>query len=159
MCILGVLLLVTISVAALSMGAGAGEGWIPARETDATGKVPVLIEWDGSYVVFHVDDDHVRVPWGKRITLNGKSIVVASDSPVPEFTERLDWLVERRRTHYALFAVRPSGFESFFRLKDAFTDRDVAVGYEPIAAGKPVKLLSARTQPAIVSPPVTRGAP
>jgi hypothetical protein len=141
MCILGVLLLVTISVAALSMGAGAGEGWVPSNGSGTMAKQPILIEWDGAHLVFHWGEKRERVAWGISKTIGGRSIVVAGDTPNPAFDAHLDALVAMRDAHYALFAVRPAGFESFPRLKAVFKRRGVEIGYEPIDSGKPVKLL------------------
>ena len=51
MCLLGTLLLVTMCMAAINVGAGAREGWVPQPDPDA--KIPVLIEWDETNVVWH----------------------------------------------------------------------------------------------------------
>jgi len=130
MCMLGTLLLVTISVAALSMGPGLGEGWIPVREGTETSKTPVLIEWDGTVTTFHRD--------GKKIPLRLTAITEQNN---PEFDRLLEELVQNRETHYALFAVRPSGFDSFNEFANAFKSRDISIGYEPIKQERSVRLL------------------
>lgn len=43
MCVLGVLLFVTLSVAALALGPNASEGWLPL-EADNKKKTPILVE-------------------------------------------------------------------------------------------------------------------
>src|SRR5437870_2742034 len=63
MCTLGCLLLVTMSMAAISIGPGAGEGWIPVRDWFPGAMIPILIEWDGSTAVFHLEGGKVRIRW------------------------------------------------------------------------------------------------
>lgn len=50
MCVLGVLLFVTLSVAALALGPNVKEGWLPPDAQDRN-KVPILLEWDGTSAV------------------------------------------------------------------------------------------------------------
>jgi hypothetical protein len=50
MCVLGVLLFVTLSVAALAIGPNVREGWVPITAQDRK-KVPILLEWDGTAAV------------------------------------------------------------------------------------------------------------
>ena len=52
MCVLGVLLFVTLSVAALALGPNVKEGWLPLDAHD-TKKIPILLEWDGKSAVIH----------------------------------------------------------------------------------------------------------
>lgn len=65
MCTLGCLLLVTLSIAALSLGPSAGEGWIASQRdsTPATRKQPVLIEWDGTAVSAHLPAGRIQAKW------------------------------------------------------------------------------------------------
>ncbi len=120
MCLLGTLLLVTMSMAAINVGAGSGEGWVPEASADA--KIPVLIEWDGVHAIWHSDN-------GYR-DLNPLAL-----APLMEYLET------HRKTHYALFAVRPSGFGTFRKFAAKFENRYLEVGFEPIEQGKPVRLL------------------
>ena len=53
MCMLGCLLLVTISIAALSMGPGADEGWMLLRDSQDSSKESILIESDGATPIIH----------------------------------------------------------------------------------------------------------
>lgn len=151
MCVLGCLLLVTMSIAALSIGPGAGEGWIPERGRQNTSKTPVLIEWDGTNATFELQGRRVRAKWSEppRILLDGVWYLAPTNSRAlnPDVQKLLDELAQRRATHYALFAVRPSGFESFNRFLYQFRDRQIDVGYEPIQQSKSVRLLQEKTQP------------
>jgi len=149
MCLLGTLLLVTMSMAAINIGAGAGEGWVPAPDSGA--KTPVLIEWDGKYAVWHsenglekIEEDFIEyVPVGKGwIRYSPEGHATRVDGPEPNALDSLVGYLERRqRTHYALFAVRPSGFATFRRFASRFEDRHIEIGSEPIDQGKPVRLI------------------
>lgn len=50
-------------------------------------------------------------------------------------------LLPLHKTHYALFAVRPTGFKTFHAMADEFRSRGIDVGYEPIRQERPVHLL------------------
>lgn len=150
MCLLGTLLLVTMSMAAINVGAGAGEGWVP--EPGPGLKTPVLIEWDGRYAIWHsetgvrrLEENFVEyVPFGRgwlRYDPKGHAQRVAGPRP-NELDPLIEYLEARRATHYALFAVRPSGFATFRRFASRFEDRNIDTGSEPIDQGKPVRLLS-----------------
>ena len=158
MCVLGCLLLVTMSIAALSIGPGVGEGWIPAQGTKDTAKIPRMIEWDGQNAVFHLDGGRkasvkydasnifsFTLPDNTRITLPSTSSSV-KEGDGPSLDELLGDLVKDKNTHYALIAVRPSGFESFIRFAYLFRSRDIQIGYEPIEQEKSVRLLPARRE-------------
>lgn len=159
MCTLGCLLFVTLSVAALSIGPERGEGWIVARAT-ANDKTPVLVEWDGTVAVLHRDGHHLKVAWegadapppvvgpdgpqgSPPVFLPGTPGAAAEAGPSERlsFKEMMTWFYENRRTQYALFAVRPSGFGNFDDFADEFRDRGIKVGYEPIAQGRTVTLM------------------
>jgi len=130
LCVLGTELLVTMSMATISLGVGAGEGWIPTRDANRPTKNPLLIEWDGETAVIHR-------PGGREsltVSFHG------NDTP-QELKPLLDEMARRRDTDYALFAVRPTGFENYYRLAGEFKERQVDVGYEPIEQGKPVRLV------------------
>lgn len=151
LCLLGCLLFVTMSTAALSLGPAAGEGWLTSATAGGATKQPVLLEWDGVRVTPHVDGLH-PVHWsadrGLRI-VDGR-VVLPEAIPDPDKAERdrlLGYFGERLATHYALFAVRPSGFESFQRMADTFRRLQIEVGYEPIAQSRTVRLLHPGGQP------------
>lgn len=130
MCVLGVLLFVTLSVAALALGPNAKEGWLPL-EADNKQKIPILVEWDGKSAVIHM---------GKQL----KPIQAFSDSAgksTPELASFVTEMTAKQKTHYVLFAVRPSGFKHFELLADEFREKRVDVGYEPIPQEKHVRLL------------------
>ena len=55
MCVLGVLLFVTLSVAALAIGPNVKEGWLPI-DAQQRKKIPILLEWDGQSAVIHAED-------------------------------------------------------------------------------------------------------
>jgi hypothetical protein len=159
MCLLGCLLLVTLSIAALSLGAGVGEGWIPTSDSTRPDKTPILIEWDGKTATIHRQGRKLQVKWEPalgRIDLSGSvdlsklSELLSQRKPVeldPQLKTVLEELATQRDTHYALFAVRPSGFENFEEFADLFRDRQINVGYEPLKQEKTVRLLQERKQP------------
>jgi len=169
MCVLGCLLLVTMSMAAISVGVDAGkrgEGWTVVGRADGHKKTPILIEWDGSAAVIHHNGKKVTVKWSKpsgflvRGSILGGSKrsdgddeplwISAGDTPASdkEFHKQLKELEGLRATHYALFAVRPSGFKTFQRFADEFRGRKIDVGFEPIRQDRPVRLLLQETNDA-----------
>jgi len=145
MCTLGSLLYVTLIVASLCIGPGAGEGWIPVYEKGQPRKIPVLIEWDGRTALVHREGRKDRVPWdgAQTVTLpDGAEVLVGGEvSDASPLGRLLSELVQRKETHYALFAVRPGGFETFNQFSDTFRERGIDVGYEPVEEGRPVRLL------------------
>ena len=132
MCVLGVLLFVTLSVAALALGPNAKEGWLPLDGQDRK-KTPILLEWDGKSAVIHSGNQLKSV----------EIFLESSDKRTPELLNFLTEMTAKRKTHYVLFAVRPSGFKNFQLLADEFRDKKVDVGYEPIPQDKNVRLLKA----------------
>jgi hypothetical protein len=131
MCTLACLLLVTLSMATLSIGPGAGEGWVPLASKSAGSRAPVLIEWDGTELIAHIGNQKQRqvVSSIKLLSFN------------PDQNDVLGGLVAHKDSRYVLFAVRPTGFPSFSGLAAIFRDSGIAVGYEPIAQDRPVRLL------------------
>jgi len=129
-CILGVLLFVTLSVAALALGPNVKEGWLPI-DAQVRNKIPILIEWDGKTAVIHAENQ-------SKLT---EPFLTSDDKSTTELSRFLTEWAAKRKTHYALFAVRPSGFRNFQRLADQFRDKKVDVGYEPIPQDKSVRLL------------------
>lgn len=154
MCLLGTLLLVTMSMAAINVGAGAGEGWVP--EQDPGAKIPVLIEWDGRYATWHSDQGVRQIDVG----ITGYPLPFGArrrqaNAPEPETLDNLlDNLEARKLTHYALFAVRPRGFWNFRRFESRFQSRGIETGAEPVEEGKPVHLILP-SNPAPLAPPPT----
>jgi hypothetical protein len=159
MCVLGCLLLVTMSIAAISIGPGLGEGWIPGGDDHASSggddhassKIPVLIEWDGKIAVAHRDGIRRELAWAPQepsTSWDGSDAKVAGDqaSTRAAFDAFVDEMARMRKTHYALFAVRPSGFNNFELLADEFRDKGITVGSEPIDQHKPVRLLPPRAK-------------
>lgn len=130
MCVLGVLLFVTLSVAALAIGPNVTEGWLPIAD-EKRQKLPVLIEWDGSKAVVHTDKQPLSV----------QAFSGSESTPTPELSKFVIEMTAKRNTHYVLFAVRPSGFKNFQPLADTFRTKRVDVGYEPIPQDKAVRLL------------------
>ena len=72
------------------------------------------------------------------------------EEPADDDWERLEELLEKldslRDTRYALFAVRPSGFDTFMRLRFVFDRRELPLGYEPVPQAKAVRLNQTTTQ-------------
>jgi hypothetical protein len=132
MCVLGVLLFVTLSVAALAMGPNVKEGWLPLDAQDRK-KVPILVEWDGESAVIHAENQSKLI----------ETFLDSNDKNTPELSNFVTKMIAKRKTHYVLFAVRPSGFKNFQILADKFREKKVDVGYEPIPQDKNVRLLTA----------------
>jgi hypothetical protein len=149
MCVLGCLLLVTVSMSAISMGIGAGEAWIPAaKDSDSPAtkpKKPILVEWDGEHATFHLDEGRNKVAWQptKGEVLDGLKHLLSSDAQKGSkgFQSILDMLRARKETHYVLIAVRPSGFGDFRRFAAEFRNRGITIGYEPIDQARAVRLM------------------
>jgi hypothetical protein len=129
MCVLGVLLFVTLSVAALAIGPNVKEGWLPIDAQRK--KIPILLEWNGQSAVIHAEDQSKLV----------QTFLDSDNKNTPELSSFLTAMMAKRKTHYVLFAVRPSGFENFQLLADQFREKKVDVGYEPIPQDKNVRLL------------------
>ena len=132
MCVLGVLLFVTLSVAAIAIGPNVKEGWLPIDEQQRK-KIPILVEWDGQSAIIHDGDQSKLV----------QTFLNSEHKYIPELSTFLTAMVAKRKTHYVLFAVRPSGFEKFQLVADQFREKKVDVGYEPIPQDKNVRLLKA----------------
>lgn len=130
MCVLGVLLFVTLGIAAIAVGPNVKEGWLPIADQNRQ-KVPVLIEWDGSQAVIHTQKQPLSV----------QAFSGAGFTPTSELSKFVGEMAAKRNTHYVLFAVRPSGFSNFQIFADNFRTKRVDVGYEPIPQDKAVRLL------------------
>lgn len=150
MCVLGCLLLVTMSIAALSIGPGLGEGWIPGAADRAATKVPVLIEWDGKTATVQRDGTRTELAWAPverlHATIDGRDVELTTEhAPDPAraaFDTFVDELARQRDTHYALLAVRPSGFKNYGQFAFEFRRRRITLGSEPIDQQKSVRLLA-----------------
>jgi hypothetical protein len=138
MCFLGSLLLVTLCVASMNLGPGAGEGWIPATSTNKMTKIPVLVEWDGEKATVHRRERRQVIEMGANV----RNWFLRSSGAFanPEMMALSQEMASRNETHYILFAVRPSGFGNFQTLGYEFRTNGVTVGYEPIEQTKPVRL-------------------
>lgn len=135
LCVLGTELLVTMSMATISLGVGAGEGWVPSKDPTKSTKAPILIEWDGKVATVQRKSGDEKIP-----------VTFVEDGPPPALKGLLDELYARRESDYALFAVRPSGFENYFRLAAVFRKRGIDVGDEPVEQGKRVRLTAGTQQ-------------
>lgn len=148
MCTLGTLLLVTLSMAAVNLGPGAGEEWIPSPDSSRKTKIPVLFQWDGKVLSVQREKKTIRIEIPLELYIQARSgseeekaFKEQMDSGFSRLaSEVLDDLELHRETHYALFAIRPSGFSSFGNFRSHFQDRKISLGKEPIDQGKPVKL-------------------
>jgi biopolymer transport protein ExbD len=129
LCVLGTELLVTMSMATISLGVGAVEGWVQDKDPAHATKNPTLIEWDGKEATVQRQDRDEKFP----LALDSKTLP-------PEFAVVINELASRRETDYALFAVRPSGFENYYRLAQMFKARGIDVGDEPVEQGKKIRL-------------------
>lgn len=148
MCTLGALLLVTLSMAAVNLGPGAGETWIPSPDASRSSKIPVLLQWDGNALIVNRGEERIQIdiplqlyrdtPAGSAEEEMARQKVRSGFARLE--SEVLDDLARRSDTHYALFAIRPSGFETFDSLPSRFQARKISIGKEPIEQGKPVKL-------------------
>ena len=135
MCLLGSLLLITMSMAAINIGPV--QGWIPSKDVNETTKTPLLVEWDGQTMT-------IQYPAGFKQIYLGREYMDWFDSDVnfksPEMLDFLKEMKDCNSTSYVLFAVRPSGFGNFQILANKFTTKKIDIGYEPIDQGKPVRL-------------------
>ena len=141
MCVLGCLLLVTISMSAISIGAGAAESWTP-QALGVEGKVappkePILVEWDGKIATFQLPKRSVRGEWSE-----------ASPKGNPAFQGALKTAVLRKDRSYLMVAARPSGFATLLPLLDVLRESGLEVGYEPVEQARAVTLASAKPETA-----------
>jgi hypothetical protein len=133
MCTLGCLLLIALSMASLSLGS-AGEEW--TTNTKDSDKQPILLIWDGTLLTADLGKDRLCVAWQP-------SEPTPTCPPGYRLATRADvlrYFADRRRTHYALVAVRPSGFANFDTLQQDLLDNRIETGSEPIAQTKQVRL-------------------
>lgn len=141
-CVLGCLLLVTLGVAALSLGPAAGEGWLVVRSPESSAKPPVLVEWDGKHAVVHGrGGSPTRAAWLAEPPPNAGTnkediAALVSLKRSDEMLKLLAVFASRRATEYPLFAVRPGGFASFELFADDFREKGIDVGYEPIGQSR-----------------------
>jgi hypothetical protein len=151
LCLLATLLLVGLSKGAIDVGAGAGVGWL--SQAYPQGRIPVLIEWDGSHAIWHSEKGFRRIEenfvlynntdgsWS-RVNANGKSEKV-NGPQANAMDPLLDYLDAHRQTHYALIAVRPAGFKNFHRFAARFEARKIEMASEPIEEGIGLRLIAA----------------
>lgn len=134
MCTLGCLLLVTLSLASLSLGS-ADETWaIVCCKDERPAKTPVLVEWDGETIAVHWKHGEEDLAW-------------SPGSSSPALRSLLGDFEQMAESHYALFAVRPSGFHTFSTLRRLFQEKELDVGYEPIAQNRPVPTITMELTP------------
>jgi hypothetical protein len=137
MCVLGCLLLVTISMSAISMGAGATEAWtthgLGAAGKTAPAKEPILVDWDGKIARFQLEDRELTGEWSAE-NPDGNRV----------FQGALRIATSKKASSYLLVAVRPSGFATLVPLLDVLRTTGLDVGYEPVEQGRAVSLRSAK---------------
>jgi len=139
MCTLGCLLLVTMSIAAISVGPSKTMGWIPVFDKTSQHPKPVLVEWDGTTVVIHMPDTPLPI----KAPFDGEASM-KTDTPVigPELQKFIDWMAAHKNAnYYAIIAVRPSGFATFIGLREVFRKNDIHIGYEPAEQSRNITLL------------------
>jgi hypothetical protein len=151
MSFLGALLLITISMTTLMLGPGAGEGWLPAKDTLKISKIPILIEWDGTTAVIHKNDKKIYASWNVstlKLVLKGGNYCYLSDTLDldPNLWDVIAELKKDSDHKYALFAVRPSGFSNFLNFSDEFKNRDIDIGKEPIEQDKSVRIIAPKKE-------------
>ena len=133
MCVLGCLLLVTISMSAISMGAGATEAWsthgLGVAGKATAPKDPILVDWDGKVATFQLPMRDLRAEWSAE-----------KPEGTPAFQSALKNVEARKASSFLLVAVRPSGFATLLPLLDVLRTTGVDVGYEPVEQGRAVAL-------------------
>ena len=138
MIVLAVLLFITMTMAALNVGAGAAEGWIPTKTKDAANsKIPILVEWDGETAIIQRPSGHQKITLGREVRRWWNSDWQFRNTEMRRFWNDMK---SQATTHYVLFAVRPSGFENFQTLASEFRSAGVSVGYEPVEQTKRIRL-------------------
>jgi hypothetical protein len=146
LCVLGCLLLITLSMAALSLGS-AGEEWrqpCPAVGDADSQKVnsrsPILLIWDGSKVLTKLDIGSICVTYPQ----DQPAVECPNHYRKGSLDEIVRYLRETRDKNFAFFAIRPSGFEGFPRLRFEFDRDNINVGFEPIGQKKDVRMGTCR---------------
>jgi hypothetical protein len=133
--LLGTLLLVTLGLAALRLSSGqVPEVWCIEGGAKTRRMTPVLVEWDGTQAVVHEGDARITVPW--QVPAGPAAGTAMSAAP----QRLLNIFTERKGTHYALFAVRPAGFATFRQMAQRLRANNIAIGYEPLPAGRAIRL-------------------
>lgn len=138
MCLLGTLLLMTMSMAAVYLK-NPGAVWITDSRSTEHSQTPVLVEWDGSAAVIRDRGRSTRIALGREARNWWRSDGTFLNREMAAF---VDDMASRRSSEYVLFAVRPSGFGNFQSLAHEFRSQKVSVGYEPIEQDKAVRLRS-----------------
>lgn len=138
MCFLGALLLTTLGMASLSLGPNVAELWhltTPCCNTRV--KAAVLVEWDGKEATVHAA--------GGTRRFRGIDPQAPGNDSVRISAGMRDLIAEfgtAGTQTYPLFAVRPSGFETFRAVAMAFRMAKVDIGFEPVGQDRPVRLAS-----------------
>jgi hypothetical protein len=137
MCTLGCLLLIALSMASLSLSS-AGETWNPTSGNGGPPKQAVLLVWDGGTVIAQIDQNRICAAWPSEDGADAEAC--PHDTRRGTFDQVMDYLRDHREDHYALIAVRPSGFAKFVFLRRKLTEENIDIGYEPIDQKKDVRL-------------------
>lgn len=137
MIVLATLLFITMAMASINVGAGSAEGWVPTTSPGSHSKVPVLVEWDGAALTIHRKSKREEIHIGEAVGMQWDDNWDIYDKRLRAF---LNEMISNKKTHYVLFAVRPSGFGSFESVAYEFRDRGISVGYEPVEQRKRIRL-------------------
>lgn len=137
MCLLGTLLLITMSMASIYVGPAAGVVWVPDFSGREHSKVPTLVEWDGETATVHLETQRKVILLGKEVRRWWRTDGSFRNREMAEFVNEM---ARRSASEYVLFAVRPSGFATFQLLAREFRARKVGLGYEPIEQQKTIRL-------------------
>lgn len=142
LCVMGCLLLVTLAYSAISLGTDSPEGWIISNDGQRSMPKPVLIEWDGKLATVHRGKSKETFQWLDDRSVNADGSPVGRTELTTEMKSLLDEFERQKASHYALFAVRPSGFDSYAAFSNSFRRRGIRVGAEPVAQQRAIHLLT-----------------
>jgi hypothetical protein len=94
------------------------------------------MEWDGKHLLIHRDKgiQVIDIDYTARSSSNEAETALINE-------------MSGNSKFYALFAVRPSGFDSFNGVKYDFTSAGIDVGFEPIEQSRPLNNLRLSSVP------------
>jgi len=129
MCLLACLLLIMITMVAMSVGPCITEIWVV--EGNST-KMPTMVEWNGTEIVIYPEKTIVPA----NIALENLDEEGGTNDSA--FGELLVEVKESGDERYIYFAVRPSGFHNFTDVLAYVKNYGVSVGYEPVEQNRPL---------------------